>query len=145
MTQESQPAGPVTAAERILYIDILRGMALFGILAANMRGFNAPLDLYGNIRPLFHGRADLIAQGFIDIFIQGKFVTLFSFLFGLGFAVQLSRAEERGVKFLSFYPRRLGGLALFGLIHGILIWWGDILLSYALAGTLLLFFRNRSN
>ena len=42
MTQESQPAGPVTAAERILYIDILRGMALFGILAANMRGFDAP-------------------------------------------------------------------------------------------------------
>src|SRR5580698_9579925 len=134
-------AAPITAAERIAYIDILRGMALFGILAANMRGFNAPEAVYGNIRPLFHGRADLIAQGFIDIFIQGKFVTLFSFLFGLGFAVQLSRAEARGARFLSFYPRRLAALALFGLIHGILIWWGDILLAYSLAGALLLSFR----
>lgn len=137
-------AGPITASERILYIDILRGMALFGILAANMRGFNAPESVYGNIKVLFHGRADLIAQGFIDIFIQGKFVTLFSFLFGLGFAVQMSRAEARGAKFMAFYPRRLAALALFGLIHGILIWWGDILLSYALAGAMLLLFRKRS-
>jgi uncharacterized protein len=143
MSSDAEGAGPITSSERILYIDILRGMALFGILAANMRGFNAPLDLYGNIRPLFHGRADLIAQGFIDIFIQGKFVTLFSFLFGLGFAVQMSRAVARGAKFMSFYPRRLAALALFGLIHGILIWWGDILLTYALAGAMLLFFRNR--
>src|ERR1700735_141233 len=144
MTQEPQTAGPVTAAERILYIDILRGMALFGILAANMRGFNAPDSVYGNIKVLFHGRADMIAQGFIDIFIQGKFVTLFSFLFGLGFAVQLTRAEARGAKFMSFYPRRLAALALFGLIHGLFIWWGDILLTYALAGSLLLLFRKRA-
>lgn len=144
MSTDVERAGPITSAERILYIDILRGMALFGILAANMRGFNAPADLYGNISPLFHGRADLIAQGFIDIFIQGKFVTLFSFLFGLGFAVQMSRAEARGAKFMSFYPRRLAALALFGLIHGILIWWGDILLTYALSGAMLLLFRNRS-
>src|SRR5580692_6135329 len=142
---EAQKVGPVSQADRILYIDMLRGMALFGILAANMRGFNAPSVLYGNIRPLFHGRADLIAQGFIDIFIQGKFVTLFSFLFGLGFAVQMSRAAARGAKFMSFYPRRLAALALFGLIHGILIWWGDILLTYALAGTMLLLFRKKSN
>ena len=138
-----QRAGPVSSAERILYIDILRGMALFGILAANMRGFSAPSSVYGNIKVLFHDRADLIAQAFIDIFIQGKFVTLFSFLFGLGFAVQFTRAEERGAKFMSFYPRRLAALALFGLIHGLLIWWGDILLTYAVAGALLLFFRNR--
>lgn len=139
-----EPAGPITSTERILYIDILRGMALFGILAANMRGFNAPANLYGNIRPLFHGTADLIAQGFIDIFIQGKFVTLFSFLFGLGFAVQMTRAEARGAKFMGFYPRRLAALAVFGLIHGILIWWGDILLTYSLAGAMLLIFRKRS-
>ena len=143
MSTEPQKAGPVSASERILYIDILRGMALFGILAANMRGFSAPAAVYGNIKLLFHDRVDMLAQGFIDIFIQGKFVTLFSFLFGLGFAVQLTRAEARGAKFMSFYPRRLAALALFGLIHGLLIWWGDILLSYALAGAMLLFFRNR--
>ncbi len=143
MQTESQAAGPVSLAERILFIDILRGMALLGILAANMRAFFAPLDSYGNIGVLFHSRADVLAQAFIDTFVQGKFVTIFSFLFGLGFAIQLSRAEARGARFMGFYPRRLLALALFGLIHGILIWAGDILLTYALAGAILLFFRKR--
>jgi len=77
-------------------IDILRGVALFGILAANMRAFNAPFEVYGNIWKLFPGTADQIAQGAIDVLISAKAMTLFSFLFGLGFAVQMSRAEERG-------------------------------------------------
>src|ERR1700728_1462838 len=93
MSTDAQPIGPVSSAERIFYIDLLRGMALFGILAANMRGFDAPASVYGNIKVLFHGRADVVAQGFVDIFIQGKFITLFSVLFGMGFAVQLSRAQ----------------------------------------------------
>jgi uncharacterized protein len=143
MHQESQRVGPVSLSERILFIDVLRGMALFGILAANMRGFVAPLEAYGNIGVLFHSRADVLAQGFIDLFFQGKFISIFSFLFGLGFAIQLSRAETRGVRFLSFYPRRLLALALFGLIHGILIWSGDILLTYSLSGAILLLFRKR--
>ena len=143
MQLEAQPVGPVSLSERILFIDVLRGMALFGILAANMRAFFAPLDAYGNIGVLFHSRADVLAQAFIDTFIQGKFITIFSFLFGLGFAMQMSRAEARGVRFMGFYPRRLLALALFGLIHGILIWAGDILLTYALAGAILLLFRKR--
>lgn len=141
--QSASRVGPVTLSERILFIDVLRGVALFGILAANMRAFFAPLDVYDSIRVLFHGRADLIAQTFIDIFIQGKFISIFSFLFGMGFAIQVSRAEERGARFLGFYPRRLLALAVFGLIHGILIWAGDILLTYALSGAILLLFRKR--
>jgi uncharacterized protein len=143
MQSEIQKVGPVSLTERILFIDVLRGMALFGILAANMRAFFAPLDAYGFIGVLYHSRADVLAQWFIDAFIQVKFVTIFSFLFGMGFAIQMSRAEARGVKFLGFYPRRLLALALFGLIHGLLIWAGDILLTYALCGAILLLFRNR--
>ena len=143
MEPESRTVGPVQLSERILFIDVLRGVALFGILAANMRAFVAPFDCYEHIGVLFHGRADVLAQGFIDAFIQGKFITIFSFLFGLGFAIQLSRAEARGVRFLSFYPRRLLALALFGLVHGLLIWAGDILLTYAVSGAILLLFRNR--
>jgi uncharacterized protein len=143
MQPESQRVSPVSLSERILFIDILRGMALFGILAANMRAFFAPLDIYGNIGALYPGRADVLAQAFIDVFIQGKFISIFSFLFGLGFAIQMSRAEARGVRFLGFYPRRLLALALFGLIHGILIWAGDILLTYAFSGAILLLFRKR--
>jgi len=143
MEQTSQSPGPVDLSERIVFIDVLRGMALFGILAANMRAFFAPLDAYGNIGVLFHSRADVLAQAFIDAFIQGKFITIFSFLFGMGFAIQMSRAEARGARFMGFYPRRLLALALFGLIHGILIWAGDILLTYAVSGAILLLFRNR--
>ncbi|MGB0044866.1 MAG: DUF418 domain-containing protein [Terriglobales bacterium] len=143
MQLEAQRGGPVSLSERIVFIDILRGMALFGILAANMRAFFAPLETYDNIRVLFSGHADTAAQFFVDAFIQGKFVTIFSFLFGLGFAMQMSRAEARGVRFLGFYPRRLLALALFGVIHGLLIWGGDILLTYSISGAILLLFRKR--
>jgi len=67
-------------------------MALFGILAANMRAFFAPLDCCDHIRVLFPGRADLVAQWFVAALIQGKFITIFSFLFGMGFAIQMRRA-----------------------------------------------------
>lgn len=58
MHPEAQRVGPVSLTERILFIDVLRGMALFGILAAKMRAFVAPLDVYEDIQLLFHGRAD---------------------------------------------------------------------------------------
>jgi uncharacterized protein len=143
MHPDTQRVGPVSLSERIVFIDVLRGMALFGILAANMRAFFAPLDCYDNIGVLFHSRSDVLAQVFIDGFIQGKFISIFSFLFGMGFAIQMSRAEARGVRFLSFYPWRLLALALFGLIHGLLIWAGDVLLTYAFSGAILLLFRKR--
>jgi len=143
MQTESPRVGPIAQSERIVFIDVLRGMALFGILAANMRAFFAPMDVYDNIGVLFHSRADVIAQTFIEALIQGKFISIFSFLFGLGFAVQMSRAEARGVRFMGFYPRRLLALALFGVIHGLLIWSGDILLTYTLSGAILLLFRKR--
>ena len=143
MQPQSPRVSPVTLSERIAFIDVVRGMALFGILAANMRAFFAPLDVYDDINVLFHSHSDVIVQTFINAFIQGKFITIFSFLFGMGFAIQFSRAEARGARFLGFYPRRLIALALFGLIHGILIWGGDILLTYALAGAILMLFRRR--
>ena len=143
MSLESQRVGPVSLSERIVFIDVLRGMALFGILAANMRAFFAPLDAYSVTGALYPGHADVIAQAFVNAFIQGKFISIFSFLFGMGFAMQMTRAEARGARFMGFYPRRLLALALFGLIHGILIWAGDILVTYALSGAILLLFRNR--
>src|SRR5258708_33145566 len=114
---------PVSPGERIDVGDVLRGLALFGILAANMRAFNAPGQIYGEIDFLFHNTADLLGQAFIDFFISGKCISLFSFLFGIGFAIQMTRAEERGSS-VSFYPRRLFILLLIGLVHSWLIWWG---------------------
>src|SRR3979409_1414672 len=97
---------PVSTRERIGVIDILRGLALFGILTANMRGFNAPLAVYDNISFLFGGLYDRMGQSFVDLVFQGKFITLFAFLFGLGFAVQMTRAQERGIS-VAFYRRRM--------------------------------------
>lgn len=134
---------PVSAGERIELLDVLRGAALFGILAANMRALGAPWVLYSKPHLLFPAFADRFVQGLIDVFISAKFITLFSFLFGLGFAVQMSRAEARGARVRSFYPRRLLVLLAFGIVHGALLFWGDILVAYALIGFILLAFRKR--
>ena len=141
-----EPLRPVAASERVETIDALRGLALFGILAANIRGFAGPAVTYFShphlFWPAFHDR---LVQAFVDTFIQGKFITIFAFLFGVGFAVQFERATARSGKFGWTYFRRLGVLMLFGLIHGLLIWFGDILLMYALSGLMLLAFRKRQN
>ena len=142
-TAPPEPMRPVSSGERISVVDILRGVALFGIITANMRGFSAPELVYFNIDKMFNGQADKFVQGFVDLFIQGKFVTLFSFLFGLGFAIQMSRAEASG-KSVKFYPRRLAVLLVIGCIHAFLIWWGDILIGYALTGFVLFAFRKAS-
>lgn len=134
---------PVASSERIELLDILRGMALFGILAANIRGFAGPAAAYFAPAKYWLAFQDRLAQAFIDTFIQGKFINIFAFLFGLGFAVQFDRAITRAGSFALTYARRLGILLLFGLIHGLLIWWGDILLAYALIGFVLLAFRKR--
>ena len=135
---------PVSAGERIEALDVLRGAALFGIIAANMRGFNGPLPDYFDHTLLWTDMTSRIAQWFVDFFIQGKFITLFAFMFGLGFAIQMERADRSGVESRAFYVRRLAILFLFGMLHFVLIWWGDILAPYALMGLFLLLFRKRS-
>jgi uncharacterized protein len=136
---------PVSNGERIDVIDIIRGIALFGILAANMRAFGAPAAIYGEPWKLWPALPDRIAQACVDTFVQGKFITIFAFLFGAGFAIQLDRAEARGARFVRFYARRLAVLAAIGLIHGLLIWYGDILLPYALTGYLMILLRKKKD
>ncbi|MDX1583300.1 MAG: DUF418 domain-containing protein [Thermoanaerobaculia bacterium] len=145
MTESTTLLEPIRRSERIAAIDILRGLALFGIIAANIRGFSGPAALYFEPQPMWPGLGDRLAQAFIDTFVQGKFIAIFSFLFGVGFGVQLTRAEERGGPFVAVYTRRLLGLFFIGLVHGLLIWWGDILVPYAITGFLLMFFRKKNN
>ena len=140
-----EPLRPVASSERVETIDILRGLALFGILAANIRGFSGPPITYFMPELLWTALYDRLAQAFIDTFVQGKFITIFALLFGVGFAVQFERATARSGRFGWPYARRLFILLLFGLIHGLLIWFGDILLTYALTGFWLLLFRKRMN
>jgi uncharacterized protein len=134
---------PTPPAQRIELLDVLRGAALFGILASNMRAFHSPMPAYFDHSLMWTGVADRITQSVIDLFISGKFITLFAFLFGIGFAIQMDRAAGRGAS-SRFYLRRLAVLLAFGVLHGFLIWSGDILAPYALMGFALYLLRNRS-
>lgn len=134
---------PTAPQDRIVLLDALRGFAIFGILLFNMSYFSAPLYLQMAGMKWGSGIGDRATELLIRFFIQGKFYSLFSFLFGLGFAVQMLRATAKGVKFGSLYRRRLLALLLIGLVHAYLIWMGDILTIYALLGFLLLLFRSR--
>lgn len=140
-TEPAHVTGPVAATERIETIDILRGFAIFGILLVNMAWFNSPVYLYVTDTQWWTGTADRIAIWFIRFIAEGKFYSLFSFLFGLGLTLQMTRIESRGVRFVPFYRRRLFVLLLIGLVHGFLLWAGDILAAYAMLGFLLLIFR----
>jgi len=133
---------PVAPSERIATLDVLRGLALLGILLMNMEAFAGPLDLsFTGIDPHWQGM-DRWADAFVYVFVQGKFFTLFSLLFGAGFAVMARRAEAAGRDFSRFYLRRSLGLLGIGLVHALLLWSGDILVGYALLSFLLLAFRD---
>jgi uncharacterized protein len=134
--------GPVPGHERIEAIDILRGVAILGILIVNMGLFSLPEGLPAH--QLWPNIVDRTAEKLILFIAQEKFKTLFSFLFGLGLAVQMMRAEARGARFLPLYARRLFVLLLIGTAHSLLLWDGDILHDYALLGFVLLLFRRRS-
>jgi uncharacterized protein len=145
MEEAAEPLRPTQPDERVALIDVLRGLALFGIIAANMRGFAGPLTSYFQPDLIWKSRSDLWVQGFIDAFVQGKFITIFAFLFGIGFIIQVTRAEKRHSKFVRTYSRRLLALILIGALHQFLFWWGDILVTYALGGFLLIPFRKRQS
>lgn len=143
-SQPNDNIHPVSQAERIHILDILRGFAVFGILAVNIGGFATPVFFPGYVPPEMTWY-DKFAETVMLFFAEGKFYTIFSFLFGLGFSVQMARAEAKGRDVRSFYPRRLWVLFALGILHAVIFWIGDILRLYALLGFALLAFRKRSN
>ena len=133
------------ARDRIDALDALRGFALCGILLANMLYWSGWLFMKPEQRVALAGVEQVNIEHFVHQFlIDGKFYTLFSLLFGMGFALQLQRLEKRGIDGVRIYYRRVLILLGFGLIHVTLIWDGDILTLYALLGLLLPLFRNWS-
>ncbi|MBX3744760.1 MAG: DUF418 domain-containing protein [Verrucomicrobiae bacterium] len=133
--------GPVLPVERIETLDVLRGFALFGILLVNMALFGWPVYQLVLGNPMgTASRADAVAGWTIRILAEGKFYSLFSFLFGVGVAIQMERADAHGVPFAGRYARRLTALFGIGLAHTLLLWEGDILVLYAILGFLLLAF-----
>ena len=131
-------SAPVSAQNRILTIDMIRGFALFGIFLVNMPSFHSPM-----IQEIEETGLDFGLELFFLLFVEGKFYTIFSFLFGLGFYLFMSRAEQKGLRTNHLFARRLAVLLLIGAAHFILLWSGDILHTYAVTGFLLLLFYKR--
>lgn len=125
-----------TAIERMPVLDVLRGFALIGILVMNIEWFNR-VDYGNGILPETQG-VDRWLSYVVNYFVTGNFRTLFSLLFGMGFALILARSLDNGRAFVLPYMRRLLALAMFGILHSILLWDGDILLSYAFSAAALL-------
>jgi uncharacterized protein len=135
------PAKPVAPSERIEVVDVLRGVALCGILTVNMRLFNMPWVYFWVEQPWWPELHNRLATWAVKALAEGKFFPLFSLLFGFGMALQMQRIESRGGRFVRLYVRRLLALLIFGLCHVAFLWWGDILVPYAVLGFLLLLFR----
>src|SRR5437773_2324905 len=120
----------------------MRGFALLGILVANILSFSGYLILPPRrARALATGPADGVVLFLIHVFVDGKFYSAFAFLFGFGFGLQLSRSDHANEPLIPRFARRLAVLFLLGLLHAILLEWGDILSVYALTGALLIPFQ----
>ena len=142
----SDPLPPdlLAANGRIDAMDVLRGFALLGILLMNIEGMVAPLQAaMTGVNPALAG-ADRWADAAVYVLVQGKFYPLFSMLFGMGFAVMMMRAEADGRAFLPVYLRRILALLAIGLAHALLVWSGDVLVSYALLAFPLMFLFRRT-
>jgi uncharacterized membrane protein YeiB len=129
---------PVAGQERIQALDVVRGFALIGILAMNVEFFNRAISALGSGMQSGLTGPNLWVSFFVQYFVVGKFWTIFSLLFGMGFAVMLSRAQRAQRSFLVPYMRRIAALAVFGALHSIFLWSGDILFSYSVGATALL-------
>jgi uncharacterized protein len=142
MSEQAARMEPVATGERIDALDVLRGFALLGILLVNFEFFSRPIQaIVLGLDPALDGLDRVVAIG-TQVLAQGKFYSLFSLLFGMGFALMMMRADERGAGFFAVYLRRIAILLAIGLAHALFIWSGDILVTYALFGlVMLLFFR----
>lgn len=143
--QTADSPAPIPASKRIIDLDILRGIALFGILVVNLQLFAHPLFSLVTDAVQYQEWYNQAADTFIRIFFEGKFITLFSFLFGIGFYIFAQRLKLKEMSFYPVFLRRMGLLFIIGLLHAWLLWAGDILAPYAIGGVLLMLFFKRKD
>ncbi len=144
--ETNRPDTPVPQKERILYLDILRGIAILFIFLANIKILSGAYFM-SDAEKLSMNTAtlDYVLRVLDFLFVDGKFYSVFSILFGIGFAVQYQRMKKDDRVFVPFFMKRMTGLLLIGMIHLFLLWLGDILTLYALLGFLLISFRHFTN
>ena len=130
---------------RIHSLDLLRGFAVLGILIMNITSFSQINMAYMN--PKIGAGLEGYNQyfhAFNFIFADTRFMSIFSILFGAGVVLFTQRIEAKGERVAALHYRRMFWLLLFGLIHAYFIWAGDILVAYAICGSLVFFFRKKS-
>ena len=142
----STKVSPVKSSERYAILDVLRGIALLGICLANYPEFSL-YTFQGEevVEAMPTANIDHIWRYFHFAFIEGKFYTLFSLLFGIGFSIIISNIAQKNQGVYTIFYRRMFFLAVIGFLHLLFLWAGDILLLYALIGFLLPLFINTSN
>lgn len=137
---------PLRMADRIIYLDILRGIAILFIFLANVPHLSGTAYYSNELNQSFATAPfDRALKMIFLTFIDGKFYSVFSILFGIGFVVQYNNAKKNNKPFNAFFRRRMLGLLLIGLVHLFFIWIGDILTLYALLGFALIWFKNFSD
>jgi len=135
---------PVQTNERETFMDVLRGFAILGIFIANLTSFTWYSESAHATGPMLLPELDHKMSFLHHMFVEGKFYSIFSLLFGWGIALQFKRAEAKGVNALPTVRRRLVFMLLLGAVH-LLLWPGDIVFFYALLGFILLPLRKFSN
>lgn len=144
MSYAVDAAVPIAESERTGVIDALRGFALLGVLLANLISFVVFPMPSAIIEQASAGPMNHYYELFVNVFIDNKFITLFSLLFGYGFGVLMDRLTLKGVNATVFYFRRMMILFALGFVH-IFFWWGEILHIYSVCGLVMLLFRSASN
>lgn len=132
-------------AQRIVNVDALRGFALAGILVVNMKAFASAYYGTGIADPALASGFDRAVQWLVSWLFETKFYLMFSFLFGYSFTLQMQSAEQAGAAFIPRILRRQAGLWLIGVVHAVLLFYGDILTTYAVLGLILLALRHQSD
>jgi len=135
---------PVSTTDRIESLDVLRGFALLGILAMNIRAMAGPFGSYVYPYAMYeYEGANRLAFLFTTVFFDLKMMGLFSMLFGAGVVLYAAKAERTGTPATGLWFRRMAWLLAIGLVHAYLIWNGDILVPYAFSGLLILWWVRR--
>lgn len=128
-----------TPAQRLISMDAMRGCAIFGIFMVNIQFMAMPFEWAAD--PHYSEGPDVWAWAATRTLFEQNFVAIFSMLFGAGLILQMNSAESKGVSFAPLYLRRLAVLMLMGLLHGTLLFEGDILLLYSAVGLVLFLCR----
>jgi len=144
MQAQTAMLGPVATRDRLTVMDMLRGVALFGVFAMNIEWFSRPLQAMGSGIPADATGLDHAVAWGVHVLVAGKFWTMFSLLFGMGFVLMADRIAAAGRVVERVFARRMAALLVFGLLHIALLWPGDILHTYAVAGLLLMVLRGLS-